>query len=183
MVLSLLEFSFGFYGCRDWCAICCLEVAFSDSLPTIFQAHLHICKEFLELSSGFLGGFCLWIICSSISPVDCDALWFWSYWYLESSLDSIVSSLPEWKLLVSTGGLSLSMFYLLGCGYFIEKIGPFGPHHRIAALQRHGLSPSLREVACFSAVNQHLMMTFCLLSWYAGEACCDCIHRRPVFYE
>jgi hypothetical protein len=175
MVLSLLEFSFGFYGCHDWCAICCFEVAFPDSLPTIFQAHLHICKEFLELSSGFLWGFCLWTICSSISPVDCDALWFWSYWYLESSLDLIFSSLPEWKLLVSTGGLSLSMFIYLGAGVSLKRLA-----HRIAALQRHGLSPSLREVACFSAVNQHLMITLCLSSWYAGETCCDCIYRRPV---
>jgi hypothetical protein len=29
---------------------------------SLFQAHLHICEELLVLSSGFLEGFCLWII-------------------------------------------------------------------------------------------------------------------------
>jgi hypothetical protein len=37
---------------------------------SLFQAHLHIRKEFLALSSGFLEGFYF----SGISPVDCDAL-------------------------------------------------------------------------------------------------------------
>jgi hypothetical protein len=41
---------------------------------SLFQVHLHIRKEILVLSSGFLEGFCLWIIFSGISPVDCGAL-------------------------------------------------------------------------------------------------------------
>ena len=118
------NFHFGFYGCRDWCAICCLEVAFSDSLPTIFQAHLHICKEFLELSSGFLGGFCLWIICSSISPVDCDALWFWSYWYLESSLDSIFRS---GSFLSVRAVYPSRCFIYLGAGISCKRLAHLAP--------------------------------------------------------
>jgi len=43
-----------------------LEAEFFDSIThdqiSLFQAHLHILKEFLELSSGFLEGFCLRII-------------------------------------------------------------------------------------------------------------------------
>ena len=43
-----------------------LEAEFFDSIThdqiSLFQAHLHIRKEFIELSSGFLEGFCLRII-------------------------------------------------------------------------------------------------------------------------
>jgi hypothetical protein len=35
---------------------------------SLFQAHLHICKEFLELSADFPGGFYLWIIFLALAP-------------------------------------------------------------------------------------------------------------------
>jgi hypothetical protein len=59
---------------------------FFDSLPTIFQAHLHICKEFLELSSGFLGGFELFVLALALwiaTRCDFDRIGIWSHPWIQ----------------------------------------------------------------------------------------------------
>jgi hypothetical protein len=69
-------FSVAFHGCHHYIdmpvfiwTLNLLRLIRHDQI-SLFRAPPHIFIEFLELSSGFLGYFCLWIIFSGNSPVE-----------------------------------------------------------------------------------------------------------------
>jgi hypothetical protein len=75
---------------------------------SLFQAHLHIRKEFLALSSGFLEGFCLWIIFLAL------ALWIATRCDYDRAgiyplLRLIHFSFSKLNILISMGGSFLVM--------------------------------------------------------------------------
>jgi hypothetical protein len=91
---------------------------------SLFRTPPHICIEFLELSSGFLGYFCPWFF-PGISPVDFDALWLWSCWYSLLSLVEILNG-RQYSVRVTYSRTLIFYFHLLGA-YFMETTGLFDP--------------------------------------------------------